>query len=81
MQPGPLNVPLDQRSPATPSYRLSSLGRTEVLWPHHARGEPTRLARHSYEKTRERDMQIGLWELRPWEEEKDPPAAVEESER
>lgn len=77
MQPGPLDVPQDQRSLATPSYRMSSLGRTEVLYPRHARGEPTRLARNSYEKARERDMQIGLWELRPWEEEKDPPAAEE----
>ncbi|KAI0819897.1 hypothetical protein BC628DRAFT_1286761, partial [Trametes gibbosa] len=59
------NILVQPASPSTPPrYRVISLGRAEVLSARH--GPPTRLAVHSFEKTRERDMQTGLMELRPW---------------
>ncbi|KAH9848142.1 hypothetical protein C2E23DRAFT_740262 [Lenzites betulinus] len=58
------NILVQPATPSAPSrYRLISLGRAEVLSARN--GPPTRLAINSFEKTRERDMQTGLMELRP----------------
>ncbi|KAI0329812.1 hypothetical protein GY45DRAFT_1324620 [Cubamyces sp. BRFM 1775] len=68
VQPGPLSMPREQRTLATPSFRIASLGRAEALWPEQRAGPPTRLARHCFEKKRELDVQLALSELRLWEE-------------
>ncbi|KAI0357716.1 hypothetical protein OH77DRAFT_1398580 [Trametes cingulata] len=64
-QPGPLDVPAERRSMRTPSYRIVSLGRAEVLRPRV--GPPTRLAWNTFQKVREQDVQTALSELRLWE--------------
>ncbi|KAI0649764.1 hypothetical protein C8Q79DRAFT_901707 [Trametes meyenii] len=68
-QPGPLSLPRSERSMATPSFRIASFGRTEVLWPRP--GPPTRLAVHSFQKVREQDVQTVLSALRLWEEDEE----------
>ncbi|KAI0672153.1 hypothetical protein C8Q78DRAFT_971466 [Trametes maxima] len=68
VQPGPFSLPRSERSMATPSFRIASFGRTEVLWPRP--GPPTRLAVHSFQKVREQDVQTALSALCLWEEDK-----------
>ncbi|KAI0634601.1 hypothetical protein C8Q77DRAFT_1056000 [Trametes polyzona] len=67
VQPGPLNIPRDERTLATPSFRLISLGRAELLWPGRRAGPPTRLEMHGFAKARERDALAVLGGLRAWE--------------
>ncbi|KAI0761350.1 hypothetical protein BD413DRAFT_666078 [Trametes elegans] len=67
VQPGPLSAPRPERTLATPSFRIASLGRAEVLRPRP--GPPTRLAVRTFEKAREVDVQTALSALRLWEEE------------